>query len=146
MNIGKTVFSQLMQFLPRYEFQKCVGRYQGSYKLISFSCWDQFVCMPFAQLSCRENLGDIQACLRGNQQKLYHMGFRGRVSRNTLVHANQVRDRRIYADFAHVLIGRTRILYANENFGLELQQTIYAFDATIIDLCPSLFPRAKFRR
>jgi len=146
MNIGKTVFAQLMEFLPRYEFQKCVERYQGNYKLISFSCWDQFLCMSFAQLTYRESLRDIQACLRGNQQQLYHMGFRGRVSRNTLAHANQVRDWRIYADFAQVLIGQARILYANENFGVELQQTIYAFDATTIDLCLSLFPWAKFRQ
>jgi hypothetical protein len=146
MNIGKTVFSQLMEFLPRYEFQKCVERYQGNYKLISFSCWDQFLCMSFAQLTYRESLRDIQACLRGNQQQLYHMGFRGRISRNTLAHANQVRDWRIYADFAQVLIGQARILYANENFGVELQQTIYAFDATTIDLCLSLFPWAKFRQ
>ena len=146
MNIGKTVFSQLMEFLPRYEFQKCVERYQGNYKLISFSCWDQFLCMSFAQLTYRESLRDIQACLRGNQQQLYHMGFRGRVSRNTLAHANQVRDWRIYADFAQVLIGQARILYANENFGVEIQQTIYAFDATTIDLCLSLFPWAKFRQ
>ena len=146
MNIGKTVLSQLMEFLPRYEFQKCVERYQGNYKLISFSCWDQFLCMSFAQLTYRESLRDIQACLRGNQQQLYHMGFRGRVSRNTLAHANQVRDWRIYADFAHVLIGQARILYGNENFGVELQQTIYAFDATTIDLCLSLFPWAKFRQ
>lgn len=146
MNIGKTVFSQLMEFLPRFEFQKCVERYQGNYKLISFSCWDQFLCMSFAQLTYRESLRDIQACLRGNQKQLYHMGFRGRVSRNTLAHANQVRDWRIYADFAHVLIGQARILYANENFGVELQQTVYAFDATTIDLCLSLFPWAKFRQ
>ena len=146
MNIGKTVFSQLMEFLPQYEFQKCVDRYQGSYKIMSFSCWDQFLCMSFAQLTYRESLRDIQACLRGNQQQLYHMGFRGRVSRNTLAHANQVRDWRIYADFAHVLIGQARILYANENFGVELQQTIYAFDATTIDLCLSFFPWAKFRQ
>jgi Transposase DDE domain/Domain of unknown function (DUF4372) len=146
VNIGKTVFSQLMEFLPRYEFQKCVDRYQGNYKLISFSCWDQFLCMSFAQLTYRESLRDIQACLRGNQQQLYHMGFRGRVSRNTLAHANQARDWRIYADFAQVLIGQARILYANENFGVELQQTVYAFDATTIDLCLSLFPWAKFRQ
>ena len=146
MNIGKTVFSQLIEFLPRFEFQKCVERYQGNYKLISFSCWDQFLCMSFAQLTYRESLRDIQACLRGNQQQLYHMGFRGRVSRNTLAHANQVRDWRIYADFAQVLIGQARILYANENFGVELQQTVYAFDATTIDLCLSLFPWAKFRQ
>lgn len=146
MNIGKTVLSQLMEFLPRYEFQKCVERYQGNYKLISFSCWDQFLCLAFAQLAYRESLRDIEACLRGNQQHLYHMGFRSRVSRNTLAHANQVRDWRIYSDFAQVLIGQARILYAHENFGVELQQTVYAFDATTIDLCLSLFPWAKFRQ
>lgn len=146
MNMGKTVLSQLMEFLPRYEFQKCVERYQGNYKLISFSCWDQFLCLAFAQLAYRESLRDIEACLRGNQQHLYHMGFRGRVSRNTLAHANQVRDWRIYAYFAQVLIDQARILYAHENFGIELQQTVYAFDATTIDLCLSLFPWAKFRQ
>jgi len=146
MNIGKTAFSQLMESLPQYEFQKCADRYQGSYKIISFSCWDQFLCMSFAQLTYRESLRDIQACLRGNQKQLYHMGFRGKVSRNTLAHANQVRDWRIYADFAHVLIGQARILYAQENFGVELQQTVYAFDATTIDLCLSLFPWARFRQ
>jgi len=103
MNIGKIVFSQMMEFLPPNEFPKCVERYQGNYKIQSFSCWDQFLCMAFAQLSYRESLRDIQACLRGNQQKLYHMGFRGNVSRNTLAHANQIRDWRIYADFAQIL-------------------------------------------
>jgi hypothetical protein len=146
MNIGKTVFSQLMEFLPRYEFQKCVERYQGNYKLISFSCWDQFLCLSFAQLTYRESLRDIEACLRGAQQKLYHMGIRGKVSRNTLAHANQIRDWRIYADFAQILITQARHLYAQETFGLELQQTVYAFDATTIDLCLSLFPWAKFRQ
>jgi hypothetical protein len=146
MNVGKTVFSQLMEFLPQYEFQKCVERYQGNYKIKSFSCWDQFPCMGFAQLTYRESLRDIQVCLRGNQQKLYHMGFRGNVSRNTLAHANQVRDWRIYADFAHVLIGQARILYANEDLGVEFKQTAYALDATTIDLCLSLFPWAQFRQ
>ena len=146
MNIGKTVFAQLLEFLPQYEFQKCVERYRGNYKTISFSCWDQFLCMGFAQLTYRESLRDIQACLRGNQQKLYHMGFRGKVSRNTLAHANKVRDWRIYADFAQVLISQARILYAHEDFGVELKQTVYAFDATTIDLCLSLFPWAQFRQ
>jgi hypothetical protein len=146
MNVGKTVFSQLMEFLPQYEFQKCVERYQGNYKIKSFSCWDQFLCMGFAQLTYRESLRDIQVCLRGNQQKLYHMGFRGNVSRNTLAHANQVRDWRIYADFAHILIGQARILYANEDLGVEFKQTAYALDATTIDLCLSLFPWAQFRQ
>jgi hypothetical protein len=135
-----------MEVLPRYEFQKCVERYQGNYKLISFSCWDQFLCMSFAQLTYRESLRDIQACLRGNQQQLYHMGFRGNVARNTLAHANQVRDWRIYADFAQLLIGQARILYAHEDFGVQLKQTVYAFDATTVDLCLSLFPWAKFRQ
>ena len=146
MNSGKTVFAQLLDFLPIYEFRQCVKRYQGHYKIKSFSCWDQFLCMAFAQLSYRESLRDIQACLRGNQQKLYHMGFRGKVSRNTLAHANQVRDWKIYADFAQILIAQARSLYAKESFGVELKQTVYAFDATIIDLCLSLFPWAQFRQ
>jgi hypothetical protein len=146
MNVGQTVFSQLMDFIPNYEFQKCIERYQGNYKIKSFSCWDQFLSMAFAQLTYRESLRDIQACLRGNQQKLYHMGIRGNVSRNTLANANQVRDWRIYADFAQVLITQARSLYVQENFGVELKQAAYAFDATTIDLCLSLFPWAKFRQ
>jgi hypothetical protein len=135
-----------MEFLPTYEFRQCVKRYWGDYKIKSFSCWDQFLCMAFAQLTYRESLRDIQACLRGNHQKLYHMGFRGKVSRNTLAHANQVRNWRIYADFAQILIAQARSLYANEDFGVELKQTVYAFDATTIDLCLSLFPWAQFRQ
>ena len=146
MNSGKTIFSQLMEFVPTYEFRQCVKRYRGNYKIKSFSCWDQFLCMAFAQLTYRESLRDIQACLRGNHQKLYHMGFRGKVSRNTLAHANQVRHWRIYADFAQILITQARSLYANEDFGVELKQTVYAFDATTIDLCLSLFPWAQFRQ
>jgi len=146
MNSGKTIFSQLLDFLPSYEFRQCVKRYRGHYKIKSFSCWDQFLCMAFAQLSYRESLRDIQACLRGNQQKLYHMGFRGKVSRNTLAHANQIRDWKIYADFAQILIAQARSLYAKESFGVELKQTVYAFDATTIDLCLSLFPWAQFRQ
>lgn len=146
MNSGKTIFSQLLEFLPTHEFRQCVKRYQGHYKIKSFSCWDQFLCMAFAQFTYRESLRDIQACLRGNQSKLYHMGFRGKVSRNTLAHANQVRDWRIYADFAQILITQARELYANEDLGLELKQTVYAFDATTIDLCLSLFPWAQFRK
>ena len=111
----------------------------------SFSCWNQFLCMAFAQLTYRESLRDIEACLRSAQRKLYHMGFRGNVSRNTLAHANQVRDWRIYADFAQILIGQARRLYANDSFGVELNQTAYALDSTTIDLCLSLFPWAKFR-
>ncbi len=145
MDTGRTIFAQLMDFLPVYEFQKCVQRYNGHYKVKHFSCWNQFLCMAFAQLTYRESLRDIQVCLRSTQRKLYHMGFRGNVSRNTLAHANQVRDWRIYADFAQILIGQARRLYANDSFGVELNQTAYALDSTIIDLCLSLFPWAKFR-
>lgn len=145
MNSGKTIFTQLMEFLPEYEFRKCVNRYDGHYKIKSFTCWEQFLCMSFAQLTYRESLRDIETCLRATHKKLYHIGIRSRVSRNTLANANQVRDWRIYADFAQVLIGIARKLYINEDFGIELQQTAYALDATIIDLCLSLFPWAKFR-
>lgn len=146
MNIGRTVFAQLMDFVPSYEFQKCVQRYNGNYKVITFSCLDQFLCLSFAQLTYRESLRDIEACLRGAKPKLYHMGIRSKVSRNTLAHANEVRDWRIYADFAQVLIAIARELYATEDFGLQLDQTVYAFDSTTIDLCLSVFPWAKFRR
>src|SRR4030043_1036190 len=145
MDTGKTIFAQLMDFLPVYEFQKCVQRYNGHYKVKHFSCWNQFLCMAFAQLTYRESLRDIEACLRSTQRKLYHMGFRGNVSRNTLAHTNQVRDWQIYADFAQILIGQARRLYAHDSFGVELNQTAYALDSTTIDLCLSLFPRAKFR-
>lgn len=146
MNGGKSIFSQLTEFLPWTQFQDCVARYRGDYKLKSFSCWDQFLCMAFAQLTYRESLRDIEACLRANQSKLYHMGIRGRVSRNTLANANSVRDWRIYADFAQVLIGQARDLYRNDDFSLTLQETIYALDTTTIDLCLSLFPWAYFRK
>ena len=146
MNIGRTVFAQLMDFVPSYEFQKCVERYNGNYKVITFSCLDQFLCRSFAQLTYRESLRDIEACLRMAKPKLYHMGIRGKVSRNTLAHANETRDWNIYADFAQVLITIAKALYASEDFGLELDQTVYAFDSTTIDLCLSVFPWAKFRR
>jgi hypothetical protein len=146
MHSGRIIFSQLMNFLPRYEFNKCVHRYRGEYRIQSFSCFDQFLCMAFAQLTYRESLRDIQTCLRAMQPKLYHVGIRGRVSRSTLADANEKRDWRIYADFAHVLIGMARELYADEDFGLELNQTVYALDATTIDLCLSLFPWASFRQ
>jgi len=146
MNPGKTLFAQLMDFLPVYEFHKCVERYHGHYKVQSFSCWDQFLCLAFAQLTYRESLRDIEACLRSVQPKLYHLGIRGQVSRNTLANANGVRDWRIYADFAQVLISQARLLYAHEDFGLELEQTVYALDSTTIDLCLALFPWAKFRK
>ena len=146
MNSGQSIFSQLMDFLPAHEFRQCVARYQGDYKLKSFSCWDQFLCMAFAQLTYRESLRDIEACLRANQTKLYHMGIRGRVSRNTLANANSVRDWRIYADFAYLLIRQARALYRDDDFSLALQQTVYALDSTTIDLCLSLFPWAYFRK
>jgi len=146
MNTGKTIFSQVMEFLPLYEFRKCVQRYQGDYKVQSFSCMDQFLCMAFAQLTYRESLRDIESCLRFMQPKLYHMGFRGSISKSTLADANNQRDWHIYADFAQVLIHRARKLYLNEPFGVELEQTVYALDATTIDLCLSLFPWARFRK
>jgi len=146
MNSGQTIFSQLMDFIPTYEFNQCVKRYNGNYKIKNFTCWEQFLCMAFAQLTYRESLRDIQACLRAAHKKLYHMGIRSKVSRNTLAHANQIRDWRIYADFAQILIGQARKLYANEDFGVQLEQTVYALDSTIIDLCLSLFPWALFRK
>jgi hypothetical protein len=146
MYSGQTVFAQLMDFLPAREFLRCVARYRGNYKVKSFSCWDQFLCMAFAQLTYRESLRDIEACLRASGAKLYHMGVRGKVSRNTLAHANETRDWRIYADFAHVLIHTARTLYAEERFGLHLKRTVYSLDSTTIDLCLSLFPWATFRK
>jgi IS4 transposase len=146
MNSGRTIFTQIMDYLPAYEFRQCVERYSGNYKIKSFSCWDQFLSMAFAQLTYRESLRDIQVCLRAAKQKTYHMGIRGKISRNTLAHANQTRDWRIYADFAQRLIKKARLLYANDSFGIELEQTIYALDATTIDLCLSLFPWAAFRK
>ena len=146
MNTGRTIFSQLMDFLPIHEFRQCVEHYRGNYKIQSFSCWDQFLCLAFAQLTYRESLRDIQVCLRAAQKKLYHMGIRSRVSRNTLAHANQVRPWQIYADFAQLLIRQARQLYAEESFATELDQTLYALDTTIIDLCLSLFPWARFRK
>jgi hypothetical protein len=146
MNSGKPIFAQLMDFLPLKAFQRCVKRYKGDFKLQKFSCWDQFLCMAFAQLTYRESLRDIEACLRAQPNKLYHLGIRGQVSRSTLAHANSVRDWRIYADFAQVLITRARALYRNDHFGAELAQTVYALDATTIDLCLDLFPWAEFRK
>jgi hypothetical protein len=146
MEQGKTVLAQLMDFLPSYEFRKCVERYDGHFKVKSFSCWDQFLAMAFAQLTFRESLRDIQACLLAARPKLYHMGFRSPVHRNTLANANQVRNWRIYSDFAQVLIGMARPLYAGEDFGVDLSNTVYALDSTTIDLCLALFPWATFRK
>ena len=147
MYCGKMVFAQVMEFLPLHEFHKCVQRYQGHYKVKSFSCLDQFLCMAFAQLTYRESLRDIEVCLRAMNSKLYHMGIRsGQISRPTLAKANENRDWRIYADFAQVLIHAAKDLYINEDFGVELDQTVYALDSTTIDLCLSLFPWAHFRK
>jgi len=145
MNAGRTVFSQLIEFLPHQEFQKCVGRYSGDRYLKNLSCWDQYLAMAFAQLTYRESLRDIEACLGSVSGKLYHMGFRGKVARSTLADANELRDWRIYADFAQVLIGIARPLYAHDPIGVDLDQSLYALDSTTIDLCLLLFPWAKFR-
>lgn len=146
MNIGQTVFSQVLNFLPMHEFRKCVDRYDGTYKVQTFSCLDQFLCMAFAQLTYRESLRDIETCLCSVPSKLYHMGFRSRISRSTLAYANEHRNWRIYADLAQILIAHARTLYSKDNFGVDLNQTAYAFDSTTIDLCLSLFPWARFRK
>jgi transposase len=146
MLTGEFVFSQLMAFFSKYEFNKCVNRYRGDYRVSSFSCRDQFLCMAFAQLTYRESLRDIEICLRALQPKLYHAGLRGAISKSTLADANRQRDWRIYADFAQVLIARARVLYRHDDIGFEFDQTAYAFDSTTIDLCLSLFTWAKFRR
>jgi hypothetical protein len=146
MYTGKTVFSQVMDYLPMHEFRKCVDRYNGNYHTSSFSCLDQYLCMTFAQLTYRESLRDIEACLRSRKEKLYHLGIRGRVSRSTLAEANEKRDWRMYADFCQILISQARSLYADEDFGVELKETAYALDSTTIDLCLSLFPWASFRK
>jgi len=145
MHAGRIVFAQLIDHLPPYEFYKCVERYHGNYKLRGFSCLDQFLCLAFAQLTFRESLRDIEACLRSVPSKLYHMGFRGKVSRSTLADANEAHDWRIFADFAQVLIHIARPIYANESLGLDLDNTVYALDSTTIDLCLSVFPWARFR-
>jgi hypothetical protein len=145
LNQSRTVFAQLIQFLSHNEFNRCVARYGGNKSVRSFSCWDQFLTMAFAQLTYRESLRDIEVCLAAQQRKLYHSGFSGPVKRATLADANENRDWRIYRDFAHSLIQIARPLYAHSDLGLELAATAYAFDATTIDLCLSLFPWAKFR-
>ena len=145
MYTGKLVFSQVMEHLPLHLFHQCVNRYNGNFKVQKFSCLDQYLCMAFAQLTYRESLRDIESCLLSQKQKLYHMGIRSTVSRNNLANANKVRDWRIYADLAHALINTARKLYQNEDLGLELESTVYALDATTIDLCLSMFPWARFR-
>jgi hypothetical protein len=146
MLAGRMVFAQLMDFLPRQEFDLCVRRYGGHRRPRGFSCRDQFLCLAFAQLTFRESLRDIETCLRALGPKLYHVGFRGMISRSTLADANREHDWRIYADFAQVLIARARTLYANEALAVALDETVYALDSTTIDLCLALFPWARFRR
>lgn len=145
MNKGRTIFAQVMEHISAQEFQKCVNRYGGDNNPRGFSCWDQFLCLSFGQLTYRESLRDIEACLRSVPTKLYHMGFRGKVSRSTLSDANEAHNWRIYADFAQVLIGIARPMYARESLGFDLKNTVYALDSTTIDLCLSVFPWARFR-
>src|SRR5438046_3606178 len=145
MNNGRTIFSQLIEYLPNKEFQKCVSRYRGDHYVKKFSCWDQFLSMAFAQLTYRDGLRDIESCLQSVGSKLYHMGFRSKIKRSTLADANESRDWRIYADFAQVLIAIARPLYASDPIDVDLDQSLYALDSTTIDLCLSLFPWAKFR-
>jgi IS4 transposase len=146
MHAGKLVFAQLTEHLPLTTFRRCVAHYAGEHKIKNFTCLEQFLCLAFAQLTYRESLRDIEACLRAQRDKLYHMGIRSRVSRSTLADANEVRDWRIYADFAQRLIGMARKLYSDEPFGVDLKETVYALDTTTIDLCLSVFPWAPFRR
>src|SRR5437667_3866198 len=146
MNNGRTIFSQLIEYLPNKEFQKCVSRYRGDHYVKKFSCWDQFLSMAFAQLTYRDGLRDIESCLQSVGSKLYHMGFRSKIKRSTLADANELRDWRIYADFAQVLIRIARPLCATDRLGVDLDQSLYALDSTTIDLCLSLFPWAKFRK
>jgi len=143
---GRTVFAQVMDFLPMHKFRQCVDRYKGNKGVRTFSCLDQYRCTAFAQLTYRESLRDIECCMRSVQRKLYHMGIKGKISRSTLAHANENWDWRIYCDFAQTLIKIARKMYADDDFGLELAETVYALDASTIDLCLSLFPWAKFRK
>ena len=146
MYAGKLVFAQLTDLIHPEQFRRCVRRYQGDYKVKSFSCWSQFLCMAFGQLTFRESLRDVETCLRSRPDQLYHLGIRGEVSRSVLADANRERDWRIYHDLAQLLIRRARVLYANEPLGLDLNETVYALDSTTIDLCLKLFPWARFRR
>ena len=146
MNAGKFLFAQLMAFLPKRNFDQCVHKYRGNYRVRKFSCYDQFLCMAFAQLTFRSSLRDIETCLNSLKPKLYHVGIRATIARNTLAKANQTRNWRIYFDFAALLIAHARKLYAGEPLAVDLKQTIYAFDSTTIDLCLKLFPWARFRK
>jgi hypothetical protein len=145
MHTGKLVFAQVMEHLPLTTVRRCVARHRGEHKVKRFSCLDQYLCMAFAQLTYRESLRDIEACLRVQSSKLYHMGIRSQVARNTLANANATRDWRIYCELGQSLIATARRLYATEPFGLDLKETVYALDATTIDLCLSVFPWAPFR-
>lgn len=146
MNKGQTIFSQVMDFVPTHEFKRCVERYHGSYKVQNFSCWDHFLCMAFAQFTYRESLRDIEHCLNAHRSKLFNLGFRGNITRSTLSYANNTRDWRIYADFASVLIETAKNLYRDEQFAVDISETVYALDSTTIDLCLSVFPWAAFRK
>lgn len=144
MNSGKTIFAQLIDFLPKRQFRRLVEKYNGEKGSRTFSCWDQFLCMAFAQLTYRESLRDIEVCLRAIGNKLYHVGIRSKVSRSTLADANNSRDWRIYQDLAGLLIAEAKKLYVDEPFGVELKEVVYALDATIITLCLSIFPWAQY--
>jgi len=146
MHSGRFLFAQLMRFLPKGDFDRCVRKYRGNYRTRTFSCFDQFLCLAFAQLTFRTSLRDIETCLNSLKPKLYHAGLRGNVARNTLAKANETRNWRIYAEFAAILIAQARKLYAGEPLAVDLEQTVYAFDSTTIDLCLTLFPWARFRR
>lgn len=146
MNQGQTIFSQIMSYIPKHRFDRCVRKYRGSYKVQSFTCWEQFLLMAFAQLTYRESLRDIETCLRAIQNKLYHIGIKSKISRSTLAYANQNRDWRIYAEFAYILIELAKELCRDDKFFKEPDETVYALDSTTIDLCLSLFPWAKFRK
>ena len=147
MNAGKTVLAQIMDFVSRYEFNKCVDKYNGNYKVKTFSCWEQLIVMSFAQLTYRDSLRDIEACLQAISNKLYHCGVKSKVAKSTLADANENRDWRIYADFAQKLIIEARGLYKDDNdFNIEIDEIAYALDSSTIDLCLSLFPWAKFRK
>lgn len=146
MNQGSTIFSQLMEHASRFALDRCIRRYRGNYRVRSFSCRDQFLAMAFAQLTYRESLRDIEACLGAIPDQLYHMGIRGQVTRSTLADANEKRDWRIYADYAQVLISEARRLYADEPLDLALKRTVYALDSSTIDLCISLFPWSQYQK
>ncbi|HPL64731.1 MAG TPA: IS4 family transposase [Syntrophales bacterium] len=146
MNTGKTVFSQILEHLPRYEFDKFVKKYEGNCRVRRFPCYDQFLCLAYAQLTYRQSLRDIETCLNSHREKLYHIGFRGQISRSTMADAGEKRDCRIYQDFAYHLISIARRLYQNEELAIDLDYSLYAFDSTTIDLCLSLFPWAHFRK